>query len=217
MKDDKTMRLAMKIAAAAALLSVCGCSKSTTSSPAAAKEPARAPEAVANSTAQAGSVSGTAAPGAIVVLAPKTPRDLPASDPVWMDQVSATFTPEFLFVRTGQPVQFRNSDDTLHNVHVGNTDTGEPSFNVAIPTGEQYAYTFAKDGFYHVGCDIHPAMSAEIFAASTPFVTRTNPDGSFSFAEVPPGSYVLRSVAGAERKEREVEVKAGANALPPLS
>jgi plastocyanin len=209
------MRLAMKLAAAAVLLSACGCSKSTTSSAASNQEPAPAPAAAP--TAQVGAVSGTAAPGVIIVLASKTTRELPASEPVWMDQVSATFTPEFLFVRTGQPVQFRNSDDTLHNVHVGNADTGEPSFNVAIPTGEQYAYTFAKDGFYHVGCDIHPAMSAEIFAASTPFVTRTGPDGTFSFADVPAGFYVLRSVAGAERKEREVEVKAGANALPPLS
>jgi plastocyanin len=211
------MRLAMKLAAAAVLLSACGCSKSTTSSAAPNQEPARAPAAVAAATAQVGAVSGTAAPGVIIVLDPKTPRELPVSEPVSMDQVSATFTPEFLFVRTGQPVQFRNSDDTLHNVHVGNADTGEPSFNVAIPTGEQYAYTFAKDGFYHVGCDIHPAMSAEIFAASTPFVARTGPDGNFSFADVPAGSYVLRSMAGAERKEREVEVKAGANSLPPLS
>jgi plastocyanin len=215
MKDDKTMRLVMKIGAAAILLSVGGCSKSTTSNAAATSEPA--PATTAAPAAQVGSVSGTAAPNVIIVLAPKTPRDLPASEPVWMDQVSATFTPEFLFVRTGQPVEFRNSDDTLHNVHVGNADTGEPSFNVAIPTGEHYAYTFAKDGFYHVGCDIHPAMSAEIFAASTPFVARTASDGSFSFTDVPTGPYVLRSLLGGEKKEREVEVKAGANSLPPVS
>jgi Copper binding proteins, plastocyanin/azurin family len=133
-----------------------------------------------------------------------------------MDQVSATFSPDFLFVRTGQPVEFRNSDDTLHNVHVGNADTKEPSFNVAIPTGEKYVYTFSKDGFYHVGCDIHPAMSAELFAASTPFVRRAGADGSFSFADVPPGAYMLRALLGGEKKEREVEVRAGANALPPI-
>jgi len=133
-----------------------------------------------------------------------------------MDQVSATFSPDFLFVRTGQPVEFRNSDDTLHNVHVGNADTKEPSFNVAIPTGEKYVYTFSKDGFYHVGCDIHPAMSAELFAASTPFVMRAGADGSFSFADVPPGAYMLRALLGGEKKEREVEVRAGANALPPI-
>lgn len=130
-----------------------------------------------------------------------------------MDQVSLTFTPEMMFVRTGAPVEFHNSDDTLHNVHVDNADTKEPSFNVAIPTGEKYTYTFKKDGFYHVGCDIHPAMSAEIFAASTPFVTRTAADGSFAFADVPPGAYVVRVHAAGARSEKTLDVKAGNNTV----
>ena len=126
-----------------------------------------------------------------------------------MDQVSLTFTPPMLFVRTGEPVEFRNSDDTLHNVHVDNSDTREPAFNVAIPTGEKYGYTFTKDGFYHVGCDIHPAMSAEIFAASTPFVMVAAADGSFSFVDVPPGSYRLRANAAGVKSEKDVNVVAG--------
>lgn len=132
-----------------------------------------------------------------------------------MDQVSLTFTPPMLFVRTGEPVEFRNSDDTLHNVHVGNSDTREPSFNVAIPTGETYQYTFAKDGFYHVACDIHPAMSAEIFSASTPFTTMSDAEGAFNFIDVPPGEYVLRIYAGLARSAHDVAVKAGANTVNP--
>ena len=130
-----------------------------------------------------------------------------------MDQVSLTFTPAMLFVRTGQPVEFHNSDDTLHNVHVGNTDTREPSFNVASPTGEKYTYTFAKDGFYHVGCDIHPAMAADILSVSTPFATVAAADGSFSFADVPPGAYVVRVYAGGTKSERDVEIKSGGNTI----
>lgn len=130
-----------------------------------------------------------------------------------MDQVSLTFTPGMLFVRTGTPVEFRNSDDTLHNVHVGNTDTKEPSFNVAIPTGETYSYTFSKDGFYHVACDIHPAMSAEILSTSTPFATAADADGNFAFVDVPPGDYILRVYAGSSRSERSVEIKIGPNTV----
>ena len=130
-----------------------------------------------------------------------------------MDQVSLTFTPAMLFVRTGQPVEFRNSDDTLHNVHVGNADTKEPSFNVAIPTGESYAHTFTKDGFYHVACDIHPAMSAEILSTSTPFATMADAIGTFDFSDVPPGDYVLRVYAGSVRLAREVEIKPGTNTV----
>ena len=130
-----------------------------------------------------------------------------------MDQVSLAFTPEMLFVRTGVPVEFRNNDDTLHNVHVGNADTKEPSFNVAIPTGEVYRYTFPKDGFYHVACDIHPAMSAEILAVSTPFVMLAGADGAFGFDGVPPGPYVLRSYARGVKTEKAVDIVGGPNAI----
>jgi len=132
-----------------------------------------------------------------------------------MDQVSLTFTPEMLLVRTGQPVEFRNSDDTLHNVHVGNADTREPSFNVAIPTGQAYRYTFTKDGFYHVACDIHPAMSADILAVPTPFATIAGEDGRFAFADVEPGSYVVRVYSAGTKTEKEIEVKNGANVVAP--
>lgn len=150
------------------------------------------------------------------MLEPKPPRELPPSDPAAMDQVSLTFTPPMLFVRTGQPVEFRNSDDTLHNVHVGNADTREPAFNVAIPTGQKYTYTFVKDGFYHVGCDIHPAMAADILSVSTPFVTTAGEDGGFSFADVPAGTYVVRMYGGGTKAERDVEIKGGKNEIGKL-
>jgi hypothetical protein len=130
-----------------------------------------------------------------------------------MDQVSLAFTPDMLFVRTGVPVEFRNSDDTLHNVHVGNVDTKEPSFNVAIPTGEVYHYTFPKDGFYHVGCDIHPAMSAEILSVSTPFVAIAAADGSFAFDGVMPGAWVVRAYASGVKTEKDVEIAGGFNTI----
>ncbi|MBW8865814.1 MAG: hypothetical protein JF610_00530 [Acidobacteria bacterium] len=103
---------------------------------------------------------------AVIALEPKTARAFPPQDdkPV-MDQVGLTFGPELLLVRTGEPVEFRNNDDTLHNVNVKDEQTREQAFNVAIPTGSAYEHTFRRDGFYRVGCDIHPAMAASIFAA----------------------------------------------------
>jgi plastocyanin len=194
----------------ALFLSVSSCSKE----PAPAATSAAPPAAPARSST-AGSVVGTVA-GApsgvpvIVVLNPKTPHEFPppAETPV-MDQVSQTFGPALLFVRTNAPAEFRNSDDTLHNVHVTHEDSREPQFNVAIPTGESYSFTFKRDGFYHVGCDIHPAMSAEIFAASTPFVVLADADGRFELDDVPLGTYVATAYAGNRTLKREVEVTAG--------
>jgi plastocyanin len=146
----------------------------------------------------------------VIVLDSKDTKDYPEqTEKPSMDQVSATFGPALLFVRTGQPAVFRNSDDTLHNVHVTHEETREPQFNVAIPTGESYDYTFKRDGFYHVGCDIHPAMSAEIFASVSPYVTIADDEGGFVFGDVPPGAYIVTAYVGAKRLQKDVDVKGG--------
>jgi plastocyanin len=148
----------------------------------------------------------------IVVLDPKPAREFPPqTDTPVMDQVSLTFGPPLLFVRTNQPAEFWNSDDTLHNVHVTHEETREPQFNVAIPTGERYIYTFRRQGFYHVGCDIHPAMSAAIFASASPYVTLAGDDGTFALEELPPGAYAVTVYAGATRTAREITVATGDN------
>ena len=104
-----------------------------------------------------------------------------------MDQVALTFIPGVLIVRTGHPVEFRNSDDVLHNVRVNEDATKAGTFNVAIPMGEDYRFTFEREGFYNVGCDIHPAMSATIYASPSPYVTLSDQGGQFEIHDVPRG------------------------------
>ncbi len=146
----------------------------------------------------------------VVVLEPKVARTFPLTGekPV-MDQAGLTFGPELLLVRTGQPVEFRNSDDTLHNVRVSHEETRGSTFNVAIPTGESYTYTFERDGFYRVGCDIHPAMAASIFAASTPYTTLADSTGGFSFADVAAGSWTVTLYVNGKKLRKDVEVSGG--------
>ena len=105
---------------------------------------------------------------------------------------------------------FVNSDDTLHNVHVSDEETHEGAFNVAIPTGSSYTFTFPRDGFYHVGCDIHPAMAAEIVSTSTPYAAVADADGRFLFENVAPGAYTLTVFANGRKSQRDVEVKGDA-------
>ena len=192
---------------AAAAIVVSACSRSEPAKPAA---PQSSPP-----DSSTGIVKGRVplpTPGAtiVVVLEPKDERSFPPqSDTPVMDQVGLTFGPPLLFVRTGQPVEFRNSDDTLHNVHVSNEDTREGAFNVAIPTDGSYTYTFARDGFYHVGCDIHPAMSAEIVSTTSPYATVADSEGTFELPDVEPGAYSLTIYASGTKTRRDVEVRRG--------
>lgn len=151
---------------------------------------------------------------AIIILEP-IGGDAPGpqtSTPV-MDQVQQTFTPSVLLVRTGQPVNFLNNDDVLHNVRVREDATRESTFNVAIPTGEKYTHTFPRDGFYDVGCDIHPGMSAQILASSSPYMAVADGTGAFAIPNVLNGPYKATAYSGTQKIEKEVVVAAGQASL----
>lgn len=155
----------------------------------------------------------------IVILEPNEPREFPPQTgmPI-MDQISQVFTPGVLFVRTGQPTEFRNSDEILHNIRVRNDETKEAAFNIALPTAGTFTYTFLKDGFYDVGCDIHPAMSAVIIAATSPYTALAEPSGTFVISKpVPAGAYTATVFADVRRIDRPVEIVAGRTDLGEIA
>jgi plastocyanin len=201
------MRHALLVAASA-LAAACS---SGSRSPAPPVESAAPPAAAAAADGGARLVGTVHASGvAVVALEPREARAFPpqAEKPV-MDQVGLTFGPELLLVRTGEPVEFRNDDDTLHNVNVKDEQTREQAFNVAIPTGGAYEHTFKRDGFYRVACDIHPAMAASIFSASTPYTAVAGSDGSFEFTGVPPGGWRVTVYTAGKQLQKDVQVTGG--------
>lgn len=176
--------------------------------------PATAPAATAGPTAESRRVSGKAPivdgqPSIVLLVPAAEPKSQSEAGVGVMDQAVLTFLPSLLFVRTGQATEFRNSDDVLHNVNVKDEDTKAQAFNVAIPTGEHYRYTFAKDGFYGVRCDIHPSMWALIVATSSPYAAQTDGAGAFSFDKVEAGAYTVRVYAGSQKLEQTIDVTAG--------
>ena len=183
--------------------------------PQAGPPPSVAPAAAAEATLPVQSAVFGRAPAsngqpAIIVLAAAAAREpAPQEQRPVMDQVSLTFIPAVLVVRTGQPTEFRNSDDVLHNVRVNEDATRAGTFNVAIPTGEEYLHTFEREGFYNVGCDIHPGMAATIYASPSPYATISDQNGYYEIQNVAPGAYKALVYSGPERIERPVEVLAG--------
>ena len=110
-----------------------------------------------------------------------------------------------MLARTGQPVHFRSTEDVLHNVRVIRSDH-KPIFNVATPPWGSYTHTFDQPGFYNVSCDIHTAMRATIYVASTPYVATADEQGRFTFTDVVPGTYKVSGFADATPVEKTVAV-----------
>lgn len=108
-----------------------------------------------------------------------------------LDQYNTDFHPRVLVVRVGQTVQFKNSEDTLHNVHVIDTATRETAFNVATPAIGSYDYVFETASVFDVSCGVHPSMAAIIVVTETPHAVVADPNGAFSIAGVPSGDYTV--------------------------
>lgn len=142
----------------------------------------------------------------IVVLDPAGPFDLPYADQPVMDQIAKMFTPDMMFVRTDQTVQFLNDDDSLHNVNVTNAATKEQIFNVAIIPENNYEYRFKDEGLYDVHCDIHTTMAAVIVVSASPYAKMADLDGRVEFDGVVPGPYTAVVYAGTKRLEAPVDV-----------
>jgi hypothetical protein len=156
------------------------------------------------------SVSGKAPPGTIVTLEPTAPREFPLPDgPAIMDQYAKQFVPDMLLVRVGQPVEFRNSEDSPHNVNVNRIPTGAEVFAVATAPYQKHVHTFEQPGQYAVACDIHPGMLATVVATTTPYVAVVGDAGTFQFSDLAAGEYKLRWTANGRNSEKTVTVAAG--------
>jgi len=110
-----------------------------------------------------------------------------------MDQVGCVFTPHVLAVRTGQPVDFLNSDPLLHNVR-GMPKEGKP-FNKAQPRkGMKYSNVFDQQEIgIVIRCDVHAWMKGIVHTLSHPFFALTNEGGTFQIEGVPAGTHTLEA------------------------
>lgn len=150
-------------------------------------------------------VTGTVPRNAIVTLLPAQPAPMPEG-PAVMDQYAKQFVPNVLYVRVGQPVEFRNSEDMPHNVTVMRRGTGAEVFNVSTEPQQKYVHTFDRVGQFDVTCDIHPGMQATLIATHSPLATIADDGGRFSLPDVKLGSYKLSLTFEGRTVEQPLEV-----------
>ncbi len=144
-------------------------------------------------------------------------------NPIEIDNKDCRFAPHALFVRAGQVLRMKNSDDVGHNCH-GKMFNNE--FNINIPTGEFVDLTLKENEKVpgSIVCDIHPWMDAVILVRDEPYVAITDDKGNFEIKNVPAGTWKFQfwhrktgymkklNVPGRKvgrRGEIEIEIKDG--------
>ncbi len=110
-----------------------------------------------------------------------------------IDQQGCRYRPRVLGVQVDQPLEFRNSDTTLHNVHA--VPEQSKGFNIGMPTkGMTAVRKFSTpEVFVRIKCDVHPWMAAYVGVVTHPYFAVTGADGTFRIANVPVGKHTIEA------------------------
>ncbi len=115
------------------------------------------------------------------------------STPMVLDQKGCRYVPHVIGVMVGTPVEFRNSDPTMHNIHTTAETSTNPEVDISQPPmGGTTQRVFGKpELMLPVRCNNHPWMNAFINVSPDPFFAVTDENGHFEIRGLPPGTYTL--------------------------
>ncbi len=131
----------------------------------------------------------------VVVIAKPTIAGAPRPDSAdrahsAMDQRNRAFVPHILVVQEGTWVDFPNSDTVSHQVY---SFSPAKRFQLTLYRGRKHPPVhFDQPGIVTLGCNIHDNMLGYIYVADSPYFGKTDLDGRWSGAHLPPGRYDVR-------------------------
>ncbi|HYC59237.1 MAG TPA: carboxypeptidase regulatory-like domain-containing protein [Thermoanaerobaculia bacterium] len=116
----------------------------------------------------------------------------PPSTPALLDQKGCKYIPHVTAVQVNQPIQIKNSDATLHNVHA------MPEVNSQFNEGQPVQNMVSTKKFdkaeikpFRIKCDVHGWMKSYMAVLPHPYHSVSQTNGTFSIANLPPGNYTL--------------------------
>ena len=151
----------------------------------------------------------------IVYIKPDKDGDLKGPQiqtPAVLDQKGCLYRPHVLALEVGQPIEVKNSDPFMHNVHSLAIDN--MTFNFAQPNvSEKKIDPFTAVETFQIKCDVHPWMKAVVRVFDNPYFAVTGENGQFTIDTkgLKDGSY---TVAAWQEKygdlaTQKVDVKGG--------
>lgn len=159
-------------------------------------EPACAKAHPSGAPAQAIVVGSNGAMANVVVYIKRGLADYrfePPSKPAVLDQRNCTYQPRVIALMTNQPLQIRNSDPTIHNIHAmpkANTEWNKAQRSGAAVIETSFPRPELAIPFM---CNVHPWMRAFVFVFDHPYFAVTAADGRFAINNLPPGTYTVEA------------------------
>jgi plastocyanin len=119
---------------------------------------------------------------------------VPPKQSVSIKQEGCRYVPHMAAVMVGQPVQFEDDDQTLHNIHPMPKSNREWNQS-QMPNSQPLAKTFSQpELMIPIKCNQHPWMHMYLSVLGNPYFTVTGKDGSFTLSNLPPGTYTIGAV-----------------------
>ena len=130
----------------------------------------------------------------VIVWIKNAPAGNTSSAPAVLDQKGCLYHPHVQALEVNQPLQIKNSDATLHNVHA------MPNVNSQFNEGQPVQGMVSTKKFdkveaepFKVKCDVHGWMKSYMIVLPHPYHAVSGMNGQFTIGNLPPGTYTIEA------------------------
>src|SRR5205085_8144182 len=128
----------------------------------------------------------------VIVYIKNAPAGPTPATPALIDQKGCKYHPHVQVVQVGQPLQIKNSDATLHNIHA------LPNVNSPFNEGQPVQGMVSTKKFdkvemvpFRIKCDVHGWMKSFMAVLPHPYWSVSQMNGTFTIPNLPPGTYTV--------------------------